>query len=320
MSHVQGEYRVIPLDRIEENPDALRTVNRSSEAYLGLVESIRSKGVLKPINVREITAKDGKPGYGLIDGAHRRTAAQDAGLTEIGAMVLNMDDAEALDAQIMANVHKVETRPAEYSQALVRILGSNPTMTIPELAARLAKSPKWLGDRLSITKLHPDIQKLVDEGKINLSNVYALAKLKDHTEQMNYLDRAMTEQPQVFVPLITDRVREINKAKLSGRDAAAEQYVPVAHLRRLKEIEEEMKSGRVAETMKGAGLITNPADFLTALNWAVHMDAESVEEGKRTWEQRNQEKAAKAKQRKLDKAKQDREEADKILAELGTES
>lgn len=313
-----GKLAVIKIADIIENPDALRSVNRSGEGYLGLVDSIRLVGVQQPIQVREVPDRNdpSKTVYGLIDGLHRYTAAQDAGLTEIPVYITSKDDAEVLEAQIMANVHRIETKPAEYSQALLRLLGQNPTMTINELAKKLAKSPKWLSDRLSITKLHEKIQALVDEGRVNLTNAYALAKLKDVNEQLNFLDRAMTENPAVFVPLITNRVKEINDERRKGREAAPESFVPIAHLRKLKEIEEELNSGTTAQTLKGSGRVTNSDDFRAGVEWAVHLDAESIEQARQSWENKKKEREENKKKSAIEKNQKKLAEAQKVLAEI----
>lgn len=317
--HQQGTFQHIRLADIQENPDALRGVNRTGEKYLGLVESIREVGVLKPVNVRQVPSREDpqKMIYGLIDGAHRFTASQDAGMDTIPAYVLSMDDGEVLEAQIMANVHTIETKPAEYSEALIRLLGQNPTMTINTLSKKLAKSPKWLQDRLSITKLDPKIQKLVDENKIPLTNAYALAKLKDHAEQLNFLDRSMTDQPGVFVPLITSRVKEIQKAKREGKEAGGEQFVPIPHARKLKDIEEELKVKRVATQLKGAGRIVNVDDFLLGLQWASHTDPDSIEAARQKYEQKKKDREENKRKSQLEKAQKQQEEANKILQELG---
>ena len=41
-----GDLRTILLSTIRENPVALRNVNRKSDEYKGLVDSIRQKGFL----------------------------------------------------------------------------------------------------------------------------------------------------------------------------------------------------------------------------------------------------------------------------------
>ena len=47
-----GELKTIPISTIRENPVALRTVNRDTEEYQGLVDSISQKGFLGAITVR----------------------------------------------------------------------------------------------------------------------------------------------------------------------------------------------------------------------------------------------------------------------------
>jgi ParB family transcriptional regulator, chromosome partitioning protein len=96
----------IPISKIRENPVALRSVNRTTEEYTGLVDSIRRSGVLNPVLVREVQDPDTKDiVYGLIDGLHRFTASQDAGQDTIPAQITSMEDAAVLEAQILANVH-----------------------------------------------------------------------------------------------------------------------------------------------------------------------------------------------------------------------
>lgn len=330
MAEQKTTLQHIPLAQIRENPVALRSVNRTSEEYLGLVDSIRinhskgGPGVLNPINVRE--AKDPDTGelvYGLIDGLHRFTAAQDAGLETIPAQVVTMSDAEILEAQIMANVHKVETKAAEYSKQLLRILAQNPTLTIAELSAKLGKTPKWLSDRLSLVKLTEPIQKLVDENKVNLTNAYALAKL-EADEQVNFLDRAMTQQPSEFVPAVNARVKELRDLRRQGKDKQEESFVPVPHLQKLADLRNEMEAPQVGPTLIKQNGISDPVSaFKMGIMWALHMDPLSVEAGRQKWEQKKKERdeAKKAReiereQKKAEKAKQAQDEAAKALERL----
>src|SRR5262245_37817198 len=124
-----GQIRVavIPLDKIRENAVALRQVDRESEAYICLVDSVRNRGILNPILVREITnPESGETLYGLVDGLHRWNAAIDAGLKEIPVQIIDMNQAEVEEAQIIGNVHKIETRPIEYTRQLERLMARQP--------------------------------------------------------------------------------------------------------------------------------------------------------------------------------------------------
>src|SRR5688572_28749904 len=98
-----GQVSTVPLNQIRENPVALRAVDKRRREYAELVESIRTKGILNPISVREVKDPEtGKMVYSVIDGLHRFTAAGDAGLKEIPVYVKNMADAEVWEAQVVA--------------------------------------------------------------------------------------------------------------------------------------------------------------------------------------------------------------------------
>jgi ParB/RepB/Spo0J family partition protein len=298
----------VKLSQIRPNPAALRAVNRESEKYVQLVDSVRNVGVLNAVSIREMSNPSDPDNklYELVDGLHRFSAACDAGLEEINATVTQMNDAEVEDAQIIANIHKIDTRPVEYSKALHRMMARSPTLTKSELAARLAQSPAWLDDRLSLSKLHPSVATLVDEGKIVLSNAYALAKLKVD-EQPNFLDRAITQTPSEFVPQVNARVKELRDAQRQGRDPNP-QFVPQAHIRKMSLIKEEIATGRAADTL--ALNLTPKQAFQMALSWALHMDPVSVREATEEYTAR---KAAEAASREARKAERDAKKKDEAL-------
>lgn len=271
---------VIPISEIRENPVALRTVNRESETYLGLLDSIRSVGILNAINVRQQQEEvDGETRtyYELVDGLHRYTCALDAGLTEIPVQVVSLDDAQTLEAQIMANVHKVETRPVEYTKQLTRIFASNPTLTLAEMAAKVAKSPTWISQRLSLLKLDPAIQALVDDGKITVSNAVQLAKLPPE-EQVNYIDQAITMGSEEFVPIVQTRAKEIRDAAKQGRKSEAPVFVANPKVRKVAELADELAAGSVGpELCSRCSADNGPEGFALGVAWALNVDPVSIE-------------------------------------------
>lgn len=310
MSEPKTRLKNIPLASIRENPVALRSVNKQDVNYQELVESIRAKGVLNAILVREVRdSANGEIFYGLVDGLQRYSASQDAGRADIPAQVVSLTDAEVLEAQVITNVHRIETKPVEYSRQLIRILSGNPTMTLADLAVKLAKSPAWVNDRLSLNKLDKSIAELVDEGKINLSNAYALAKLPED-EQKSFVDRAMTMQPQEFVPTVNARVKEIRDAKRQGRDPSKTEFVAVPHLQKLGAIKEEWENPTILPSLIAETGATDPEEIAKlTLAWVLHMDPMSVAAAKAEDEKRKAEvEAAK------EKRKAERDEAKKAAA------
>ena len=163
----------ITLSEIRENKAALRQVNRQSEEYVELVESVRENGVFNAIVVRPIVDEETKETYyGLVDGLHRYSAACDAGQKTIPASVLDLTDAESLEAQIIGNIHKIETKPVEYSRSLQRLMAANPLLTISDMASKLSKSKmECVLDILSKEDKSPEEVFFVDDNVGNLLNV-----------------------------------------------------------------------------------------------------------------------------------------------------
>ncbi len=316
------ELRAIPMAKIRENPVALRNVNRESEEFKNMVDSVVVNGILNPINVRrKLEGKDHKPDgkeYEIIDGLHRYTAAIEAGLEEMPAQVFDMEDAQALVAQIVGNFHRVQTRPAEYTRGLLRILSQNPYMTISELAQMLSTSPGFIDQRLSLTKLDPKIAELVDAGQINLSNAFPLAKLPIE-EQRDWVERAMTQGAAEFGPAVLARHKAIQAAKRAGREAAPAVFEPTPHLRPLKELKEEFATPtRALVLIERNGIDPgNPeAVFALAVAWALCMDKDSKEAAIQADKERKDRDEKAKLQRDEERKKQRAEEAKKKQAEL----
>ena len=219
MSKPAYDVRVINVTEVRENPVALRAVDRESEEYVGLRDSIAAKGILNPINVRRRTEDvEGVEVnyYELIDGLHRYTAACECGLTTLPVSVLSLDDASVLEAQIMANVHKIDTKPVQYTKQMNRIFAGNPTMTVADMAAKLCKSGSWVSQRLGLLKLESAIAVLVDDGKISISNAVALAKLPKE-EQMNSPRRFRPVQRNYGTLLVrVARLVKLSSCRLHG--------------------------------------------------------------------------------------------------------
>ena len=311
-SATPGVVRRISLAQIRESDTALRGVNRDTEDYKQLLDSIRKHGVLENITVRECVdpATQAKY-YGLINGLQRFSCAKDAGLTEIDAKVIQANDFEVLQKQIILNARRVETKPAEYSQQLKRMLIMNPGMTMNEMAATLSCSTGFLYERLALLKLNNEIAKLVDSGEISLPNAYSLAKLPPD-EQVAYKDRAITQSSQEFIPQVTERVKQLNEAKRKGADPKPEGFVAVARQRKLEDLKTENERPTVGRQLISDLKITDPVDaFALGVKWALCLDPISIQQAKAKDEARRKE-AEEAKARRAEEKAQ--KEKDSVVA------
>lgn len=320
----EQKVAVVPLTNIRENTDALRPVDKESVEFLELVESIKKVGILSPISVREVpvgadgtkqVAADGSALYALIDGLHRYSAAIAAGLKDIPVNIKDFDDAATYEAQIIANVHKKETRPAEYAKQIQRIMGLYPTRTITEQAAQLGKQPSWLKQILGLGALTADIQTLVNDGKINQANAFPLSRLPQ-SEQPDWVERAMTQTADEFVPACQARVKEVKEAARQGRAAAPSVFTPVPHSRKFAEIKEALDTnGRSLVALITAKGINNPADaVIFALKWVTNTDEDTVNAKRAEWDAKEAKKKIDADKRAKEKAEKKGKEAEAAAA------
>src|SRR5258708_19792488 len=102
---------MIPLSMIEPNTEQPRTTLGNIEE---LAASIREKGVLEPILVRSLEPNR----YQIISGERRFRAATLAGLDEIPAIELDVDDKETLELAPIDNIQRQHLTPFEQAAAL----------------------------------------------------------------------------------------------------------------------------------------------------------------------------------------------------------
>jgi ParB/RepB/Spo0J family partition protein len=307
----------VPISAVVENEVALRAVKKETEEYKGLVDSIRTRGFIGAISVREVKTPDGKVAYEVIDGLHRFNAARDAGLQTIKVDVQNLGQEEILEAQIMMNIHKVETKPVEYSKQLIRLLSLNPLLTEAGLATKLGKSGSWVKERLNLAAgiKNEAIVKLVDEGKISLANAYALAKLPEDV-QPEFVDRAMTLAPAEFCPLAAERNKAIKEDRRKGKTGEEVKFSPVAFMQSLKDVKAEAESGKLGKALVAELKIADPSvAFQMGVKWCLHLDPKSVDAQKAKFDemqkQAEENKKRRMAERAAEKAKKTEEEAAK---------
>lgn len=306
-----GDLRHIPVASILENVHSLRGVKKDTEEYQNLVASVKKRGILNPIVVKELKDPDDpdKVNYGLIDGLQRFNAALDAGLKEVPAHVKDMTRAQIEEAQLVANLNKIETKHAEYAKHLQRILERNPTMSLKQLAQLLDCSEQWIKQRLSLLKLPENIQKLVDEGKVTLVNGHELSKLPED-EVNNFLERAMTERSDQFVPQVAERLKELREAKRQGRAPKEEEFKPHAYQRPWGEVKEEFNNPVVGKQLINKHNIKSPVEaWNMAVAWCCQMDPDTQAQRVEKDKQKKAEAKKRAEDRKAEREKKRQDEA-----------
>lgn len=313
-TNAPSDLRNVKTGDIRENPVALRGVDRENEKYVQLRDAIGRQGILNAINVREKKdTTDNTVYFEICDGLHRYSVAKDLGLETIPVNVLSFTDAEVLEAQVTANICRIDTKPVEYTKQLQRMFTLNPTLTLADMAEKVSQSPAWVNQRLGLLKLDDAIQTLVDDGKINLSNAYALAKLPKE-EQANFVDAAITMVPGEFVATVNKRAKDLRDAARQGKEATEATFEAVPHLRKLGELKSELESPSIAKgIIAQVGAKSASDGFAAAIAWVLSLDADSVSAAKAKYD-------ARIAKQNADKAKREIERAEKKAAEAAAEA
>lgn len=193
-----------------------------------LVESIATQGIMSPVVVRP------KNGYYELISGHRRThAAMRAGLTEVPAVIREMDDEEATVMMVDANIQREFLLPSERAHSLrmkmdamarIRARGENLGNRARDLIGEQSgMSGRTVQRYLSLNQLLPELMQMVDDKKIVMNvaleltgfdgevqgwileylqmggslNVEMLRKIKDASETrevtMNLVDEILNE-------------------------------------------------------------------------------------------------------------------------------
>ena len=183
-----------------------------------LIESIKEHGILSPIIVRPLENGD----YEIISGHRRLFASKRAGLTEVPALIVEMDRDNAAIALVDSNLHRDNISPSEKAfayklkmEAMSRqgyrsdltsgqlVPKSDDNRTSAEIGEAYGESYKTVQRYIRLTYLHPKLLEYVDEGRIAFTPAVELSYLNDIEQQ----DLIQTIESEDCTPSLSQAVR-----------------------------------------------------------------------------------------------------------------
>ena len=216
--------KVANIRPFEGHPFAVR----DNKDMWDLVDSIKKFGVLEPVMV--IPHKDG--GYEMVSGHRRMRACQLAGIENIPVIVRNLDRDEAIISMVDSNLKREEISPMEKARAyqmktdaMKRKMGRRTKEEIAqdealgikrmnadeELAQQMGESPATIQRYKTLNKLVPELQNMVDEGKIPVNTGADIAQMKPKEQKV----LADAIQKESKVPSGT-KAKELKKESQAG--------------------------------------------------------------------------------------------------------
>jgi ParB family transcriptional regulator, chromosome partitioning protein len=193
----------IPIEEIEVNPFQPRT-HFDQEALLELAESISTHGIIQPITVRRLTAKQ----YQLISGERRYQASKLAGLKAIPAYVRSADDQQMLEMALIENIQRENLNAIEIALSYQRLI-SEIGLKQDELGERVGKNRTTVTNYLRLLKLPPDIQIAVRDNKLSMGHARAIISVENSDHQLYIFKKTLEDD--LSVRKVEELVREVTE-------------------------------------------------------------------------------------------------------------
>ena len=195
---VVGTVVNIPLSQLHDFPNHPFKV-RDDEKMEETVESVKAYGVLVPAIVRQ--RPDGE--YEIVSGHRRKRASELAGLSELPAIVRDLDDDAATIIMVDSNLQRENILPSERAAAYkmkleaIKRQGERKDLTCTQVGHKLdgkksvqrvaedaGESRSQVQRYIRLTELQPELQNMVDTGKIAMTPAVELSFLKPKEQEL----------------------------------------------------------------------------------------------------------------------------------------
>lgn len=242
----QERVQSLPLDKMEPFPNhPFKVID--DDKMLETVESIKERGVLVPILVRP--KNDGN--FEIVSGHRRHHASQLAGLTEIPAIVREMDDDTAILLMVDSNLQREELLPSEKAFAYKMKLdamkrqGQRTDLTSAQigrkfdgkesrelLAEQVGESRNQISRFIRLTNLVPDLLDRVDNKTMAFNAAVEVSYLTE-PEQLMLCDAIEREE-------CTPNLSQAKRLKQYSQDGKLDENVIDAIMTEEKPIEDKL--------------------------------------------------------------------------------
>ncbi len=184
----RGQRRV-PTEFLRPNP---RNPRRTFvEADLDdLVNSVREKGIIQPILVRNIPGMEDV--FEIIAGERRWRAAQRASLHDVPIIIVEAGDKEALEIAIIENVQRSDLNALEEALGYEQLIAEY-GYSQNDLSKIIGKSRSHIANTIRLARLPDSVKALLASGELTAGHGRALLSVKDpEALARRIIERGMT--------------------------------------------------------------------------------------------------------------------------------
>lgn len=179
----KSKFTEIPIDQIVSNPHQPRKTF-SADTLAELCDSIKQYGLIQPITVRKGTYSK----YELIAGERRLMACTMAGMKNIPAIIIDVDNYESASIAMIENLQRENLSFFDEAEGYSNLI-SDFNITQEELAAKIGKTQATIANKIRILKLSPVVKKIIKSNNLTERHARALLKLPDEDMQLKALKK-----------------------------------------------------------------------------------------------------------------------------------
>ncbi len=225
--NIQAFDRLIPINLISPNPFQSRT-HWDDDKLEELSSSIKIHGLIQPIIVRKVEL-----GYQIIAGERRFRASQMAGLTEIPAILRNIEDDQMHEWALIENIHRSDLNPIDRAKAYHRYIEKF-SLTQKEAAERLGEDRSVISNYLRLLELPSELREMLIESQLSMGHARAILSLPNDDLRRKLANRTLTGRLSV---------REVERqVKLMISKETKNDYINRTKSPHILDLEENIKS------------------------------------------------------------------------------
>jgi ParB family chromosome partitioning protein len=187
---VGRKYFLCPIEELRPHSSQPRkTFNDVKMAEL--VASIREKGVIQPLVVRQVDDH-----YQIIAGERRWRASQKAGLREVPVVIQDVSEDWALEMALIENIQREDLNPIEEAEAY-RNLMENFDFSQEEMAKRVGKDRSTVANSLRLLRLPEKVRDDVLMARLSMGHARALLSLENSEDLLEARDQVVQKRYSV---------------------------------------------------------------------------------------------------------------------------
>jgi ParB family chromosome partitioning protein len=221
------KYFLCPIEEIRPHAGQPRKTF-TAEKLEELAASIREKGIIQPLVVRECAGY-----FELIAGERRWRAAQKAGLREVPVVIQDVSDGVAMEMALIENIQREDLNAVEEAEAY-RSLMEQFVLSQEEVAKRVGKERSTVANALRLLRLPDDIQRDIIEERLTMGHARALLALDDET-------RLRVARDQVVKGQLTVRATEALVKRLKSEGGQAKKKPERAQNIHMADLEQQLR-------------------------------------------------------------------------------